>query len=68
MLTITFTNDLTGDDNHANYDVEVRVGERVLYAGKHHGHARPMGWLALVSRWTQEIRKFRDNVKGTLWT
>jgi predicted hotdog family 3-hydroxylacyl-ACP dehydratase len=66
MLVITFTNDLRGDDNHASYDVTVRVNDRVLYTGKHVGHARHMGWLALVTRWAQDIRKDRGNVSATL--
>lgn len=48
MLIVLIHNDGTGTQNHANYDVEVRVNEHTLWRGRVIDHDRENGWPELL--------------------
>ena len=50
MLTLTFTNDGTGNEKVASYDYLVTVNTTVLERGRLENHRRTLGWKALVRR------------------
>jgi len=50
MLTVTFHNDGTGDEDIGNYDVTVAVNDEIIWTGRVEGHYRPWGWVDLLDR------------------
>ena len=50
MLTVTFHNDGTGNEDIGNYDVTVAVNDTIIWTGRVEGHYRPYGWVELVDR------------------
>ncbi len=49
-LILIIHNDGTGTDDSANYNVTVRVNERVIATRRVEGHNRADGWEELVRR------------------
>lgn len=49
-LSIVLTNDGTGKNGFANYDVVVRVNGRIIAVKKVSGHKRSDGWEVLVKK------------------
>ena len=52
-LIVVIHNDATGDDEHSNYDVSVRVTItptrlKTIWSGRVEGHRRGDGWPALL--------------------
>ena len=47
-LIIIIQNDGTGTNDSANYNVKVRVNDRVIDTRRVEGHRRSDGWEALV--------------------
>jgi hypothetical protein len=50
-LILVFHNDGTGLDHDANYNVEIRINDRVIESGRLEHHVRSQGWAALVQRY-----------------
>lgn len=48
MLIVLIHNDSTGTDDHANYDVEVRINKHTLWRGRVIDHDRADGWPELL--------------------
>lgn len=58
MLILTAQNISRDDQNTvADYDVKVRVNEKVIWSGKVSGHLREDGWTQLVRRIAWEAER-----------
>lgn len=58
MLILTAQNVTRNPDNTvADYDVKVRVNEKVIWQGKVTGHVRDDGWAQLVRRIAWEAER-----------
>jgi hypothetical protein len=53
-LIIVLHNDGSGTETAANYDVQVRVNQRVIATARVEGHNRADGWKALVKKFIEE--------------
>lgn len=50
MLIVLAHNDGTGTNEAANYNVEVRVNERIIWKGSIRKHDRRQGWPKLLKQ------------------
>jgi hypothetical protein len=66
MLTVTFHNDGTGNEDIGNYDVTVAVNDEIIWTGRVEGHNRRYGWVALVDQLVDEAvrEKMREDAYG----
>jgi hypothetical protein len=60
MLILLIHNDGTGANNNANYDVEVRVNERLIWQGRVEGHNRDDGWPMLLRQLADVAARSND--------